>query len=663
MAKFTKPDDFLSLLKGVKSTGNNQYMALCPAHDDKNQSLSVKLADGKILLKCFAGCVSENVLQALGLEIKDLFLNGSKPKSEHREIGAIYDYVDIEGALLFQVVRTKPKGFYQRRLDGKGGYINNLKGITPVLYHLDDISRAIKNDDLICIVEGEKDCDNLWNIGLVATTNPMGAGKWRDSYSDILKESDVVISPDNDSSGYEHTSQVAKSLYGKAKRIRILELPREFKDISDWLKAGHTRGDFDNLILQAKDYAPGVTVGLRQDTKEILDVALPEIAWQGLFGDYRGLVGETTEAADVFHYAAFSQVIGSTLGRRLYVHHATRLYPNFYICIVGRSSLTRKDTCQSRAADILGRLHDIASESGESPEFRIVRGIRSYEGLLDELAGERKVRLILVGELLSLLAKARQESLGNIVPQLTELYDCPDLVNPPVHQKNKVIAREPFVSIMAGTTQAWLQKALSERDIYGGFANRWLYFYGLPKDPKPNPPKVDNKNRDNLLQEINQIRLWAESIEGGEITISEDAKDLFTEYYRDYYQRCQLEGLIPTLIARIQDFIWKLALLYAAINLSGTIKVEHLKPAIAVGDYLEASVTEVFRSFTETRGKQSENKVVEWLKSKGRPMEYRDVYRALNMSARELDQCVGPLIKLGLIKNRYNKRTRTLEAL
>lgn len=382
---------------------------------------------------------------------------------------------------------------------------------------------------------------------------------------------------------------------------------------------------------------------------------LPPIAWQGLFADYLDLVSETTEAADAFHYGTFCQILGCTLGRRLHIYHATRLYPNFYICLVGRSGLTRKDTCWSRAHSILLRLH--AEDGGDTPLFRIVRGMRSYEGLLDELAGEKKVRLILLGELLSLLAKAKQESLSNIIPQLTELYDCPDLVNPPVHQKT-VDCQEPFISIIAGTTQAWLQKALTEKDIYGGFANRWLYFFGTPKDPKPNPPKMNREKCGAIVEAINTVRLWADDTPNGELTISGEAEALFADYYGHYYERCKPEGLIPTLIVRLQDYVWKLALLYAAMDLSDVIKPDHIQPAIAVASYLELSVAEVFRSFSMTVGKQSEMKILEYLKSTGQPIDYRLIYKNLNMSAQELDRCIDPLIKLGVIKNNYRKNTK-----
>lgn len=99
-------NEFLERLKTVKGNGN-QYTAICPAHTDKDPSLSVSEANGKILLHCHAGCTTENILGVIGLDMKDLFIepahknsyadNGNstangKPK---REVAAVYDYKDL----------------------------------------------------------------------------------------------------------------------------------------------------------------------------------------------------------------------------------------------------------------------------------------------------------------------------------------------------------------------------------------------------------------------------------------------------------------------------------------------------------------------------------------------------------------------------------------
>ena len=66
-------DAILSLLEGVRRTGKG-WTARCPAHADRQASLSINEGhDGRILLHCFAGCSSLSVVQAIGLELRDLF--------------------------------------------------------------------------------------------------------------------------------------------------------------------------------------------------------------------------------------------------------------------------------------------------------------------------------------------------------------------------------------------------------------------------------------------------------------------------------------------------------------------------------------------------------------------------------------------------------------
>jgi hypothetical protein len=65
--------NILDHLEGVRPNGREKYMARCPAHSDKSPSLSIWLKDdGRILLKCFAGCETESVLSAMGLTFRDV---------------------------------------------------------------------------------------------------------------------------------------------------------------------------------------------------------------------------------------------------------------------------------------------------------------------------------------------------------------------------------------------------------------------------------------------------------------------------------------------------------------------------------------------------------------------------------------------------------------
>lgn len=252
-------DLVLNRLDGVEKR-NGSWQARCPAHDDHTPSLSITEGDdGKVLLKCFAGCTSEDITGAIGLTLRDLFpdVEGDHRK-EYRKITQTYDYHDAEGKIIFQTVRFEPKSFSQRRPDGRGGWKWNLKGIDPVLYRQPKVLKAAKSDETVYIVEGEKDADRLIRLGFTATTNPMGARKWRESYSETLRGAHVMVLPDADKPGREHAEQVARSLQDKAVNVKVLELPElsEKGDVSDWLDSGGTAEKLKRLALETPEWEP-----------------------------------------------------------------------------------------------------------------------------------------------------------------------------------------------------------------------------------------------------------------------------------------------------------------------------------------------------------------------------------------------------------------------
>ena len=227
----------LSRLAGVKRTRSG-HDARCPAHDDKHASLSVSLGDdGRVLLHCHAGCVLLDICQAIGLRIGDLF---PRNNSKSSRISAIYDYTDAGNNLLYQVVRFEPKSFRQRRPDGNGGWIWRLNNTPRVLYRLSELNAATP-ESWVYIVEGEKDADRLASLGLIATTCPQGAGKWnRLSDDSVLHGKRAAIIADKDAAGRKHAADIALRLQNRAADIRVIELPGDGNDVSDWFDAGGT---------------------------------------------------------------------------------------------------------------------------------------------------------------------------------------------------------------------------------------------------------------------------------------------------------------------------------------------------------------------------------------------------------------------------------------
>ncbi|MCA4074745.1 MULTISPECIES: virulence-associated protein E [Pseudomonas] len=74
-------DEVIHRLEKVKPTGAGKWKACCPAHDDKHPSLAItETSDGVVLLKCWAGCTTKEIVSAIGLELRDLFPGDKQPR-------------------------------------------------------------------------------------------------------------------------------------------------------------------------------------------------------------------------------------------------------------------------------------------------------------------------------------------------------------------------------------------------------------------------------------------------------------------------------------------------------------------------------------------------------------------------------------------------------
>lgn len=235
-----------------ESRGGRDKMVLCPAHDDKTPSLAIKAGDdGRILLDCKAGCTTERVCSALGIKMKDLFADNHNGNSDI----ITYDYKNAAGELIYQVCRFPNKKFSQRRPGNNGEYVWSLKGIKRLLYRLPELNAADKKR-YVFVPEGEKDADRLISLGLVATCNSGGAGKWQKEISEPLRGRRIIIIADHDEPGRKHSKEVAKMLTGIAESIKVIEFDNlpEGGDVSDFLNNGGTIETLKVLVSKTKTF-------------------------------------------------------------------------------------------------------------------------------------------------------------------------------------------------------------------------------------------------------------------------------------------------------------------------------------------------------------------------------------------------------------------------
>lgn len=180
------------------------------------------------------------------------------PQSDKKifEIGekTIWEYPDRNGNPFVRVCRlneSKAKKKYWQEHYSNGTWVKGLRGINrediPV-YRYSEVRQAIEQGETIFIVEGEKCADALWEIGLAATTNIGGSGKWRESdTADLMGADCVVICPDRDEPGVKHAKQLLAEIQAKNTKILLPyltstlwnedRLPKsQGTDIADWIR-------------------------------------------------------------------------------------------------------------------------------------------------------------------------------------------------------------------------------------------------------------------------------------------------------------------------------------------------------------------------------------------------------------------------------------------
>lgn len=233
---------------------------------------------------------------------------------DHGELTKTYDYCDENGNVVYQVARydwtvpveQNPKGhektFVQRRPDTskKNGWSYEVKGTTQLPYRLKELLEDIADGAEIFIVEGEKKVDMLRDLGVPATCNSGGAGKFPEEIVPWFTGARVTILRDNDEAGAKHRGLVGNKLLGYAERIRALDLPDlpPKGGIDDWLPAGGSAERLYELAQGARPFE-ATPYESRFGAVTWLDFDKPGIAYEALIkgvltkGELSLLLGES----------------------------------------------------------------------------------------------------------------------------------------------------------------------------------------------------------------------------------------------------------------------------------------------------------------------------------------------------------------------------------
>ena len=681
--------DFYSQFVSLKMAGG-EFRGPCPLHQGQRDSFAVNPDTG--LWHCHSECaaggtVFDFLMQKDGLDFPEAlaaiagWIGASAPVprasgrlAPPRRIAAAYDYTDEEGRLLFQAVRYDPKGFSQRRPAGNGTWTYSLNGVRRVLYRLPEVIAAIAAGKPVYVCEGEKDADALAALGLCATTAPMGAKKWDKAYTEALCGAGVVILPDNDKDGREHARLVAEALHGRAKRVRVVELPGlpEKGDVSDWRSAGGTKAALLNRVKSAPDWMP--TSGKEAHGADAFvpweasipftDAALPAVStwpspdpamFYGLAGDIVRVIEPHTEADPVALLTQLLVAFGSCIGRSAHFRaEADRHYGNLFAVLVGVSSKGRKGTSWGH----IRRLMEAADPDWAGQ--RVASGLSSGEGLIwhvrdpiekqvkNKKTGEYETEiedhgiadkrlLVQEGEFAGVLKVMGREG-STLSPLMRNGWDTGSLQS--MTKNSPARATGAHVSVVGHVTADELRRELSSTEAGNGFGNRFLWLCVRRSKELPEGGNLAEGALSALTYQMKTVMDAAK--QASEMKRDGDARAVWLTVYGEL--SAAQPGLFGAVTGRGEAQVMRLAMLYALLDGDDAIRRPHMIAALAVWEYVEASARLVFG---DNMGDAVADEILRVLRSDaaGRTRDDLRQHFQRNQSSQRIDQALGLLLE------------------
>jgi len=272
------------------------WVASCPGHPDAHPSLGWSVAaDGRVLVRCHAGCTTDAIVEALGAKMSDLFVSAhprDRVRAETNPRVTRYEIRDVEGNLqAVHVRRGGPRGksFTWEGADGELGLAGRSARSIP-LFRSETLKAAGLAEPVI-VTEGEKAADALTTIwpGLIVATVTGAASTPSAEVLDALRGHPAILWPDRDTPGARHMERLGTALLPIASAVRILDVPGlpDHGDAADYVLAGHDAGELLGLIKSASPVSAQSSSPSRAETslrfrtaREIAATTAASVPWR-----------------------------------------------------------------------------------------------------------------------------------------------------------------------------------------------------------------------------------------------------------------------------------------------------------------------------------------------------------------------------------------------
>ncbi len=308
-------------------------------------------------------------------------------------------------------------------------------------------------------------------------------------------------------------------------------------------------------------------------------------ALYGIAGDFVHLIAPQTEASDVALLTNFLIIAGVLFGREAYVlADGARHYPAEFLIHIGDTGKSRKGTAGRRTLAIANAVEEDFSKN------HMRSGLSSGEGLIKALQqGKQLGQYRFLGylpEFGSLLTCARRE--GNTISAvLRQSWDA-DLLEVTT-KTDPLSVSDYFLSVVGHITPEELLNGLSSVDLVNGMANRFLFCKVRRSKFLP-----EGGADVNVSPIVVRVRSAVERAQGrGRMQRDQEAKELWAEVYPQLAD--QPRGLKGSLCSRAESHVLRLSMIYALLDSAGTIGIQHLRAALAVWDYCERSIADIFK--------------------------------------------------------------------
>ena len=375
--------------------------------------------------------------------------------------------------------------------------------------------------------------------------------------------------------------------------------------------------------------------------QESAAMTMPAMAYHGLAGRFVEALHQSTEAPREFRLAAFLTVVGALIGRQAWVTYSRPTYPNLFTLLLGATASARKSTVMAFALDLMTSVVE-RTQAKVKPLY----GLASVEGLAAAMKdgdSPDPYRIVVIeDELKSLLRKAQQKGVSNLIPRLTELFNCGR--NFEVNTKTeKAVIKNPFACIVSASTPAWFAESIGESEISGGFLNRWTMFLGKTETLIPFPLQPDAATWEGIAEDLRCAVQQAH----GDYPLTQEAREVFTEFYQALRGAGTDDGLRAEATARTDLHAIKFALLFAVLDRKSRIEVDDVSRGIALATFNREVALSVIATAGLSRIGAMEQRLIAALKT-GR-LSTREAMRKLHLSAEELDRISRSLERVGEI--------------